>query len=93
MSKISQKYQKLSQLQQEKAGKEGKKEETPITFYPCIVCGKEIGEGYYGAWGDRGVCSKSCNTIQSQKPKYPGHTEEDFFKRQQLEGNNHGQEA
>lgn len=86
MSKISQKYQKLADLKAPEKG--GKKEETPMTYYPCIVCGKEIGEGYYGAWGDRGVCSKSCNTIQSQKPKYPPpHDEESYLQRQQLKGN------
>lgn len=57
-------------------------EETKIDLKPCIVCQKQITDGDYGSWGDGGVCSKTCNTIQSKKPKYPDHTEEDFLRRQ-----------
>lgn len=61
-----------------------KKKEQPevkLDLKPCLVCKKTITDGYYGAWGDGGVCSKACNNVQSQKPRYPGHTEEDFLQR------------
>jgi hypothetical protein len=58
-----------------------KEEETKIDLKPCLICNKSISDGYYGSWGDGGVCSKTCNTAQSLKPKYPGHTEADFFAR------------
>jgi hypothetical protein len=52
-------------------GEKGKKEEIKLTFSPCCNCGKSITDGYYGRYGDGGVCSKTCNTIQEAKPKYP----------------------
>jgi len=39
-----------------------KEDEIVLTFSPCCVCGKVIKQGYYGRYGDGGVCSKSCNT-------------------------------
>ena len=45
--------------------------EVTLTFSPCCNCGKVITDGYYGRYGDGGVCSKTCNTIQEAKPKYP----------------------
>lgn len=49
----------------------GKKEEVSLIFKPCCNCGKKITDGYYGRYGDGGVCSKTCNIVQEQKPKYP----------------------
>lgn len=49
----------------------GKKEEIPLVFNPCCHCGKKITDGYYGRYGDGGVCSKVCNTAQALKPRYP----------------------
>jgi hypothetical protein len=37
----------------------------------CLHCGKEVFGGYYGIFGDGGVCSKTCNQAQEKKPKYP----------------------
>lgn len=45
--------------------------EATLVFSPCLVCGKVITDGYYGRWGDGGVCSKTCNTTQDKVPKYP----------------------
>jgi len=45
---------------------------------PCLNCGKAITDGYYGAFGEGGVCSKTCNTAQSLKPKYPNNPAEAF---------------
>jgi hypothetical protein len=65
-----------------------KQPEIVLDLKPCIVCNKQITQGNYGNWGDRGVCSKDCNTIQSQKPKYPPpHDEESYLKRHNLKGN------
>lgn len=52
---------------------EKKEQEVILSFKPCIVCSKQIGEGYYARWGNGGVCSKTCNEIQSLKPLYPEH--------------------
>lgn len=48
-----------------------KEEEVKLDLKPCLHCGKAIGDGYYGQWEGGGVCSKTCNTAQSLKPKYP----------------------
>jgi hypothetical protein len=53
----------------------GKKEEVKLDLKPCCNCGKTISDGYYGRFGDGGVCSKTCNTIQEGKPKYPAKGE------------------
>lgn len=53
-----------------------------VKLSPCIVCGKDIKEGYYGRHGDAGTCSGACERIQANKPKYPNYTEEDFLIRQ-----------
>lgn len=47
---------------------EGGEKEVTLQFTPCIHCGKAIMEGYYGRFGNGGVCSKTCNTAQAQKP-------------------------
>lgn len=60
------KYRKLADLQTEHNEKTG-----GMVFAPCCNCGKAITDGYYGRYGDGGVCSKTCNTAQAAKPKYP----------------------
>jgi hypothetical protein len=47
-----------------------------------MVCGKDNIEGYHGRWGNSGTCSASCEKIQAAKPRYPGHSEDEFFTRQ-----------
>lgn len=47
----------------------------------CMVCDKPI-EGFYARFGDQGTCNRTCMKVQDAKPKYPGHTEEEFFQRQ-----------
>lgn len=34
---------------------------------PCVECGKPIEDGYYGRWGDGGVCSKTCDILHMRK--------------------------
>lgn len=58
-----------------------KVEEVNLDLKPCLNCGKPITDGYYGRYGGGGVCSKTCNTSQEAKPKYPEHSEEDFLNR------------
>lgn len=43
--------------------------EDPYKFN-CMICDKKI-QGFYGAWGGGGTCSKKCEEIQEAKPKYP----------------------
>lgn len=45
--------------------------EVKLDFKPCSNCGKKITDGYYGRFGDGGVCSKTCNAIEVAKPRYP----------------------
>lgn len=52
-------------------GEKGKKEEVSLVFEPCCHCGKKITDGYYGRYGNGGVCSKVCNIEQEKKPRYP----------------------
>lgn len=49
---------------------------------PCINCNNNITDGFYGRWGNGGVCSKNCNTEQLKKPRFPEHTEQEFLQRQ-----------
>lgn len=42
----------------------------------CMVCQKAV-EGWYGAWGDSGTCSKKCEQDQASKPLYPDHPEKE----------------
>lgn len=48
-------------------------EELPITcrirLEPCIECGKPIEDGYYGRYGDGGVCSKACDILHMKEKK------------------------
>lgn len=61
--------------------KKPKEEEVKLDLKPCLNCGKAISDGYYSRHGDGGTCSKKCMLEQDKKPKYPGHTEEDFLQR------------
>ncbi len=36
---------------------------------PCIVCTKPVA-AFYGRWGDSGTCSKKCELVQEQKPRF-----------------------
>lgn len=56
-------------------GKPAEKEVT-LSFTPCLVCGKQIVEGFYARYANGGVCSKACNAIQSEKPKDFGERDE-----------------
>ncbi len=49
--------------------KRAEADEVKLVFTSCCVCKKQIGEGYYGRWGDGGVCSKTCNEVMELKPK------------------------
>lgn len=54
-------------------------------IYTCMICGKDA-EGFYANYGNigdppKGACSKTCMLEQDKKPRYPGHSEEDFFNR------------
>jgi len=46
----------------------------------CMVCSKSI-EGFYARFGEEGTCAKSCMEVQDKKPRYPGHSEEEFCQR------------
>ncbi len=46
----------------------------------CCICNKRI-EGYYSRHGDTGTCSSACMKVKDREPKYPGHSEAEFFMR------------
>ena len=48
------------------------KEEVKLSFKPCLICNKQIKEGYYGVWIDGGTCSKTCETIKENQPRILG---------------------
>ena len=50
----------------------------------CISCGKPVKGGWYGSYGDAGVCNKTCMEAHEKEEKYPGHTEADFLTRFKL---------
>lgn len=52
----------------------------------CLVCQKQVKGGWYGRHQEVGTCSKKCEQVQSQKPKYLGYEEEDFFNRINAQG-------
>lgn len=56
--------------------KKEKVEELSVKLTPCCNCGKEIEKGFYGRWGNGGVCSKACNDAQELKPRYPAPSPE-----------------
>lgn len=67
----------LAEAQQQKS----KQVEEQWVHQPiCCICNKKI-QGYHGRWGLVGTCDKACEAIQLAKPRYPGHSEEDFFRR------------
>ncbi len=43
--------------------------EKRIKLEPCVECGKPIEDGYYGRYGDGGVCSKACDILHMHKRK------------------------
>lgn len=47
-----------------------KVEEVILQFNPCCNCGKKITDGYYGRWNESGTCSKTCEKVQEEKPRY-----------------------
>lgn len=55
--------------------------EIKLDLRPCLMCNKQITDGYYARYGESGTCSKKCMIEQDKKPKYPGHTEEEFLQR------------
>ena len=67
--------QNLAILQQRK-----KEEEGWVKPQPCCICGKVIG-GSYGSHEDGWTCSGKCEKEYNLRPKYPGHTEQEFFER------------
>lgn len=44
-----------------------REKEPTLLFSPCLNCNKDILDGYYGRWGQGGVCSKTCNEAQMNK--------------------------
>lgn len=56
--------------------KKKEKQEVILDFSNCLHCDKVITEGYYGRFGNGGVCSKTCNTAQEAKPKDFGEQHE-----------------
>lgn len=67
----------LRVVQQERQRKE---EEDWVRPQPCIICNRVL-KGAYGHHHDGWTCSGSCEKTYDLRPKYPGHTEEDFLKR------------
>lgn len=47
----------------------------------CCICQKPC-RGFYGGWPEGGTCSGVCEKVKASQPKYPGHSEEEFLKRQ-----------
>lgn len=48
---------------------EREQDEVTLVFKPCCNCGKQIKAGFYGRFGDGGVCSKTCNeTFTKNRP-------------------------
>jgi hypothetical protein len=46
---------------------------TRVTDYHCMICGKPDLPGYYGRWGDRGVCSSACDTLARERHSAPAN--------------------
>lgn len=62
--------------------KKKEEEKFQLDLKPCLHCGKAIKEGYYARYCDKGVCSRVCMFEQDKKPKYPGHSYEEYLARQ-----------
>lgn len=58
----------------------------------CCICQKAC-RGWYGGWPEGGTCSGACEKVKKSQPRYPGHSEEDFFKRQGEEYDGTAQES
>lgn len=69
--------QNLRDLQQKKKEQE---EKQWVPSQDCLICGKTI-EGAYAQHADGWTCCGKCMREQDKKPRFPGHTEEDFFNR------------
>lgn len=67
--------QNLAVLQQRK-----KEEDGWVKPQPCCICHKVI-KGAYGFHADGWTCSGKCEREYDSRPKYPGHSEEQFFER------------
>ena len=48
--------------------------------YVCMICDKKV-EGFYGRHEGGGTCSRKCEKEQMAKPRFPGHSAEDFERR------------
>ena len=40
-------------------------------LYICMVCEKQIEDGFYGRWGSGGTCSRDCERKQEALPHSP----------------------
>jgi hypothetical protein len=59
--------------------------EIVLDLLPCIICKGEVKQGYHGRWGNGGTCDGACEKKQEAKYPYGEHTEENFFKKFNLE--------
>ena len=41
-----------------------------VKLSPCLCCSKTIKDGYYGRFGDGGVCSKNCNATHEKEKNH-----------------------
>lgn len=49
---------------------EREQDEVTLVFKPCCNCGKAVKAGFYGRFGEGGVCSKKCNeAYELTRPK------------------------
>lgn len=46
-------------------------------IYKCMICANNV-EGWYGSHEGGGTCSRKCEKEQMAKPRFPGHSAEDF---------------
>jgi hypothetical protein len=46
-----------------------KEGEVKLKIDPCCECRKPITDGYYGRYGDGGVCSKACDILHMKKKR------------------------
>lgn len=71
--------QNLAVLKQKKEEEDGW-----VIPQPCCICKKVI-KGAYGNHNDGWTCSGACERAYNLRPKYPGHSEEEFFQRQEVQ--------
>lgn len=67
--------QNLAELQQRK-----KEEDGWVKPQPCCICRKLL-KGAYGFHEDGWTCSSVCELEYDKRPRWPGHSEEQFFER------------